>query len=308
MKRQIRLNSTESFLLEQQSFSSAYILLEGFYGVTTPTNTFIDLSKIRITIAIDQSGSKLNSSFNGVGPMLLNSVKTLEFDYLTSIDVSSSKTTAMGMKIGQSKTQIILPLFDNGVVLSAGDTMRIDVDTLDGLFSATFDTTQQSKCYLVTEESTDVVQMDLVIPVYYPITNEKVSPAFSEKACSEIVLLSTAKALDTTYLDNNCFNNIDVQSKFYNQSYDASTLYARTKINSINDEGYNLPVAMLYPSTIEDVNLNLDVIVANVTTGCQFLYVKRHCYNANKLEQSIARVDSINVSKAKSRVKQSRKY
>lgn len=303
MKRQIRLNSTESFVLEQQSFTSAYILLEGFYGVTTPLNTFIDLSKIRITIAAEQSGQKVNSSFNGVGPMLLNSVKTLEFDYLTSIDINTSKTTALGMKIGNSKTQIILPLFDNGVVLNPGDSLRIDVDTLDGLFNVLYDTTQQSKCYLVTEESTDVVQMDLCVPVYYPITNEKQSPAFSEKACSEIVLLSTAKALDTTFLDNNCFNNIDVQSKFYNQSYDASTLYARTKINSINDEGYNLPVAMLYPSTIEDVNLNLDVITANVVTGCQFLYVKRHCYSAVKLEQSIERTERINLSKAKTRVR-----
>jgi hypothetical protein len=304
MKRQIRLNSTESFVLEQQSFESMYILLEGFFGATSPNNSFIDLSKLRITLTAEQSGSRINSSFNAVGPVLLNAVKTLEYNYVEAVQMAPTAPTCKGIEIGQTKTQVIVPILDSGFVLGPGDSLRVDVDTLNGLFNTTFDVNQASKCYLITEESTDVTQMDLTLPVYYPITNEKQSPAFSEKSLSEIVLLSVG-TVDRNFLDNNCFNNVDISSKFYSQSYDASTLLARTFINTVNDEGYNLPVLGVYPSTIEDVNINLDIITSNVITGLQFLYIKRHSYNAYKLEQSIERVENINSSKAGARL---RKY
>ena len=301
MKIQLRQGS-ESHTIKAQSFKRAYLLIQSVGNSVTdlPTNADIDLSKLNITLELYQGGNLYTSSFNGVAPVAVGALKQNAVFSLASYNFAPSGLTCQGQFVQGSGAgnvflnNVYVPLLWGGYNIKDEDYFKVIVNTNPGFFGGA--NTNASSFYLVTEESTDVNQIDVNIPYYYPITIDKTNPQFSESACSEIYLINTAPY---TFADQP-FQSIEVRSKYVNDRFDNYTLetLAYEVGKSRNYDGGCNQIYMVEPSTLEDVQINLDINTSVVVNGAQWLFVSRTGFSTALLQKATEREQKINVSKA----------
>ena len=305
MKIQLRQGS-ESHTIKAQSFKRAYLLIQSVGNTVTdaPTPQDINLSKINITLELFQGNELYTSSFNGVAPVAIGAMKQRAFESVSSLDFDTNGLSCRGQVIQpNTATQVYLnnvfiPLLWGGYNIKDGDYFKVIVNTNPGFFGG--DNTNASSFYLVTEESTDVNQIDVNIPYYYPITIDKTNPQFSERACSEIYLVNTASPYR---FSTQPFQSVEIRSKFVNDRFDNYTLETKSREEG-EGRAFDLGSNVIYnvePSTLEDVQINLDINTANVVNGAQWLFVSRTGYSTILLEKAAERELKINVSKGMSR-------
>lgn len=300
MKIQLRQGS-ESHTIKAQSFKRAYLLIQsvGDTALSVPSTSDIDLTKINVTLELNQGGRLYTSSFNGVAPACVGAMKQRAFESVDSLNFASSGLTCQGQFVEPAGVNpfinnVYIPLLWGGYNVKGDDYFKIIVNTNPGFFGGA--NTNSSSFYLVTEESTDVNQIDVNIPYYYPITIDKTNPQFSEKACSEIYLINSAPYSFATQP----FQSIEVRSKYVNDRFDNYTLETLSRELGEGrkfDKGCN-QVYNVEPSTLEDVQINLDVNTAVVVNGAQWLFVSRTGFSVELLEKATEREHKINVSKA----------
>jgi hypothetical protein len=301
MKIQLRQGS-ESHTIKAQSFKRAYLLIQSVGNTPTdaPTPADINLSQLNITLELYQGDKLYTSSFNGVAPVAVGALKQQAYESLSSYNFASSGLTCQGQFVQNNGggnvflNNVYVPLLWGGYNVKGDDYLKVIVNTNPGFFGGA--NTNASSFYLVTEESTDVNQIDVNIPYYYPFTIDKTNPQFSESACSEIYLLNTAPYSFATQP----FQSIEVRSKYVNDRFDNFTL--ETLSNEIGegrrwDGGCN-EIYNVEPSTLEDVQINLDINTAVVVNGAQWLFVSRTGFSTAVLEKAVERETKINVSKA----------
>lgn len=305
MKIQLRQGS-ESHTIKAQSFKRAYLLIQSVGNLPTdnPTDLDIDLSKLNITLELFQGNQLYTSSFNGVAPVAVGSMKQRAFESVSSLDFSASGLACRGQVVqandGVSNVylnNVYVPLLWGGYNIKDDDYFKVIVNTNPGFFGGA--NTSASSFYLVTEESTDVNQIDVNIPYYYPITIDKTNPQFSEHACSEIYLINTAAYTFATQP----FQSIEVRSKYVNDRFDNYTLETLSR-DLGEGRSFDLGCNEVYnvePSTLEDVQINLDINTAVVVNGAQWLFVSRTGYSTILLEKAVDRETRINTNKAISR-------
>jgi len=301
MKIQLRQGS-ESHTIKAQSFKRAYLLIQSVGNTATdsPTTADINLSQLNITIELFQGNKLYTSSFNGVGPVALGALKQKAFGSVSSVGFASSGLTCQGQFVQNNGggnvflNNVYVPLLWGGYNVKGDDYLKIIVNTNPGFFGGA--NTNSSSFYLVTEESTDVNQIDVNIPYYYPITIDKTNPQFSESACSEIYLLNTAPYSFATQP----YQSIEVRSKYVNDRFDNFTLETLSLDlgEGRNFDGGCNEVYNVEPSTLEDVQINLDINTAVVANGAQWLFVSRTGFSTELLEKASEREHKINVSKA----------
>ena len=301
MKIQLRQGS-ESHTIKAQSFKRAYLLIQSVGNTPTdaPTTLDINLSQLNITLELYQGDKLYTSSFNGVAPVALGAMKQKLFESVRSVNFDASGLTCQGQFVQTNGAgnvylnNVYVPLLWGGYNVKGDDYLKVIVNTNPGFFGGA--NTNASSFYLVTEESTDVNQLDVNIPYYYPITIDKTNPQFSESACSEIYLINTAPYTFATQP----FQSVEVRSKFVNDRFDNYTL--ETLSREIGEgRQYDLGCNEVYnvePSTLEDVQINLDVNTAVVVNGAQWLFVSRTGFSTAILEKAVERETKINVSKA----------
>lgn len=305
MKIQLRQGS-ETQTLKATSFKKAYILIQSVGNVAgvPATTKDIDLSKINISLEVSQENVFAVSSFNGVGPAVLGALKQKDVTSFASVLFGTNCLTCAGQEIQVgagplvSLNNVYLPLLEGGYNLTGSDYIKINVNTNPGFFGPGVSNT--SSFYLVTEEGMDITQPDVNIPYYYPITIDKVNPQFSEKAASEVYLLNSNPIYDFA---TQPFNSIEVRSKYVNDRFDNFTLETKCKQDGEGrnfDGGSNLIYAV-EPSTLEDLQVNLDVDTANVINGAQWLYFRRTCLSNAITSKAISHERKINSRKAMSR-------
>lgn len=304
MKIQLRQGS-ESHTIKAQSFKRAYLLIQSVGNTATdaPTTADINLSQLNITIELYQGDKLYTSSFNGVAPVALGAMKQRAFGSVGSLNWASSGLTCQGQFVQNNGSgnvflnNVFVPLLWGGYNIKGDDYLKVIVNTNPGFFGGA--NTNASSFYLVTEESTDVNQLDVNIPYYYPITIDKTNPQYSESACSEIYLINTAPYSFATQP----FQSIEVRSKYVNDRFDNYTLET---LSLELGEGRNFDygcneIYNVEPSTLEDVQINLDVNTSVVVNGAQWLFVSRTGFSTALLEKAVERETKINVSKAISR-------
>lgn len=304
MKRQIRTNGSESVVIENSTFSRLYLQVNaiGRNNEVSASNKTIDLTRIRISYELTQKGKTTTSSHNLVGPVALSSLKNRQYDYFGSIEIDpTTGTTCKGRVIEAGgdgfpvQTLLTVPLLDGGIRLTGDDKLIINIDCLSNLFSADFDA--NGKVYMCTEQSVDTNQFDMCLPVFYPLTFDKQSPNFNEPAVNEICVLSTQVNGGDESLLHNAVQNIDVKSSFYSERFDLLQLRSKQSLDTPQQETNNFGVFFGGLSTLDNVEIALDVDVQQLMSGTDFLYIKRAVFNPHVTVEGISHDNKVSANK-----------
>ena len=301
MKIQLR-QGTDSFKLNAQSFKRAYLLIQsvGDTPTSAPSTSDINLNNLNVTIELHQQGETYLTSFNGVAPTLLGALKSKSTLSVSALNFATNGTSCLGVQVptatGQGfVSEVYIPLLWDGYNLKDDDYVKFTTTTIGGFFGG--NNTQNSSFYIIVEEGLDVNQVDINIPVYYPITIDKTNPQFNESLASEIYLLNSVP----NYTFNvQPFRSIEVRSKEVNDAFDLYTLETLSNVYGFGrsfDGGCN-QIYNFEPSRLSDVLINLDVNTANVTNGANWLFVSRVCANELVAKNAIDRAERINMAKA----------
>jgi hypothetical protein len=301
MKIQLR-QGTDSFKLSAQSFKRAYLLIQsvGDSPTSTPTTSDVNLSNLNITIELHQQGDTYLTSFNGVAPALLGALKSKNQESVLSQGWGVTGTTLRGNIVptvtgSAFVNEVYIPLLWDGYNLKADDYVKFTTTTINGFFGGA--NSNNSSFYIVVEEGLDVNQIDVNVPVYYPITIDKTNPQFNESMVSEIYLLNSVPTYD---LSVQPFRSIEVRSKEVNDAFDLYTLETLCNVKGYGrffDLGSN-EIYNFEPSRISDCLINLDVNTSVVTNGANWLFISRVCANEEVAKNAIERAEKINFAKA----------
>jgi hypothetical protein len=288
MKQQLRIGSNP-ITLQGTSFGRAYLLVQGVSASEGITLESFQLQYLRTQIEISQAGVKDSTAFNAVGPVT-RAVNELPYAVHTDPTYSSSDTPSWNISpdgqtlagiytspsiAGQYKTSVFyVPLLEGGYILKGDDYIRFNIDVLPTFFNG--DVASGSSVYLVTEEANGIVQADINIPVYEPITTDKQSPSFTYDAVSEVAFLN---GVETKYATFNYLVDplqaVDFRSQFVTEQFDIQTLYAKNLYQNSNPLTNSHAIYYVEPSALWDVQIGLAINTSNVTIGSQFLYVRK---------------------------------
>jgi hypothetical protein len=297
MKTQLRIGSDQK-TLSAISFKRAYLLIQKIPNVPgTSSNLDLDLTKLRCSIDIQQGNVKDSTSFDAVAPTVLGALRSANSTALTSIGFNPSGLTCQGVA-SSSNTLFTLevPLLHGGYIVKAEDKITFNIDIIPGFFSSDCDAS--SSVYLVIEPDSDIQQIDVNLPVYYPITQDKNSPSYNEKQVSEVYLIDSARYTYATAP----FQSIEVKSSYVNDRFDTVTLEQKRfhDLNQVGVHGNSL-ISNVEPSSLCDVELNLGVNTSNVVTGAQFCYVSRCVTSAEITNRAIRHNKKVSMRKAQRR-------
>jgi hypothetical protein len=297
MKQQLRIGSNP-IVLSGTSFGRAYLLVQGV-GAAAITNTDFNLNYLRTQIEISQAGIKDSTAFNAVGPVTraLNELPYTSFPSgATHPDwnVAANGQTLGGLfTIGTGLASVFyVPLLEGGYSLKGDDYIRFNIDILPTFLAA--NVTAGSSVYLVTEEANGIVQTDVNIPVYEPITTDKQSPAFSYDAVSVCEFLNAVET-GGDYFDytTDPLQAVDFRSQFVTEQFDIQTLYAKNLAQSSNPLVNSHTIYSVEPSALWDAYIGLAINTAQVTIGSQFLYVSKVLTGSNLLSRAVAHEEKI---------------
>ena len=284
MKQQLRIGSNP-IVISGQSFGRAYLLVQGV-GASTLVNTDFVLPNLRTQIEICQAGIKDTTAFNGVGPFIRGLLESQKPSTWTDSGLANNGQSLRGVLIDGSTTACTfqIPLLENGYILKGDDYISFNIDILPAFYTA--NTTAGSSIYLITEEANGIVQTDVNMPVYEPITTDKQSPAFTYDACSEIYLIN---AVNNYTLATDPFQSIDVRTQYVAERFDQQTLTARRYFNeNITAVQGCSKVFAVEPSALWDVQVGIAVNTSLVTAGSQFLYISKVLTSPQLVRRAVA--------------------
>jgi hypothetical protein len=289
MKQQLRIG-TNTINLKGQAFGTAYLLVQGV-GAAALTNADFALANLRIRIDLKQANLKDSTSFNAVAPTFRGACEYQHPSMLTDLGFSANGQTLRGKLLTGSTTQsaFTVPLLSGGYILSDEDCISFVIEVLPSFFTA--NSSNASSVNLVIESDNDIQQVDVNLPVYEPITTDRQSPAYSYDSVSQVVLINT----NTAYtFANDPFNSIEVRSKHVSDTFDIFTLFDKRTYKSTQQLANGTThIYDFEPSTIDNVQINLNVVTANVISGSQFLYVSKTLMSTTLAVKSLLQSDKI---------------
>jgi len=289
MKQQLRIG-TNTINLKGQSFGNAYLLVQGVGTIDLKDSDFL-LPNLRIRIDLKQSNVKDSTSFNAVGPCFRGAYEYQDPNYIKDLGFDATGQSLTGKLLPGSTTQSVftIPLLSGGYILRDEDCISFVIEVLPTFFSA--NTSNASSVNLVIEADNDIEQTDINLPVYEPITTDRQSPAYSYDSVSEISLIN---CVSNYTFATDPFASIEVRSKHVNDTFDLYTLAdkrfqqaTQTAVNGTT-EIYNFE-----PSTIDSVQININVVTANVVSGSQFLFVSKTLFSTLVAMKSIAHAEKV---------------
>jgi hypothetical protein len=305
MKQQLRIGSNP-IVLQGNAFGRAYLLVQGV-GASTITNTDFSLQFLRTQIEISQAGVKDSTAFNAVGPVT-RALSELPYTSNPSAagapnwGVAANGQSLSGVFTNASSTTSVfyIPLLEGGYILKGDDYIRFNIDVLPTFFSG--NVTSGSSVYLVTEEENGIVQADVNLPVYEPITTDKQSPSFTYDAISECSFLDAVEtsASGFNYLTSP-LQAVDFRSKFVTEQFDINTLYGKNLASNANPLVNSHPIYYVEPSALWDVQVGLAINTTNVTIGSQFLYVRKVITSSSMVARAIGQEQKITKSSLRHR-------
>jgi hypothetical protein len=264
------------------------------------------LSKVRISIDLKQGGVRETSSFNGVAPVALEILKSINPQYQNDISFNPiSGLTCQGAQVytisATSDLRLVkIPLLWGGYQLKADDSLTFNIDQIPGLYNACC--SASSTAYLVIEEASDINQTDVNLPFYYPITADKNSPSFSLKGTSEIMLLSSTP---TGSLSRAIFTSAEIRSSHVNDRFDLYTLaqlrFDKKITNLLPNLSESTNIYNVEPSALTDAQIDLGINTTQVVDGAQFLFSSKVLFSPEISMRAIAHASKVQERKLNAR-------
>jgi hypothetical protein len=291
MKQQLRIGSNP-ITIQGQSFGRAYLLVQGV-GTAAIAATDFSLPNLRIQMELSQGGVKDSTAFNAVGPFTRQLLEKPFVNIASTPTQPDYNVATNGQSLGGVKTistgltsVFAIPLLEGGYILKGDDYIRFNIDILPTFYSA--NVTAGSSVYLVTEEANGIVQTDINLPIYEPITTDKQSPSFTYDAVSEVAFLNAVEPnADGFQYTTDPLQNVDFRSQYVSEAFDINTLYSKNLTGLANPLTNSHAIYYVEPSALWNVQINLAITVANVTIGSQFLYVRKVLTSANMVQRAI---------------------
>lgn len=291
MRQQLRNNGNEKYPFRNQSLRRVYLLIHTVNDAvnTAPSTTDIDLSKIRIDMTLSQNGKSLSTSFNAIAPVVRGALFDKSSGSVSDIGFASGGTTCSGIKVltetasVKAESYVIVPLIHTGINLKGDDLLDIQIQLNQGHFSTAVDS--DSKIYLISEVGTDIVQMDMELPQYIPLTADKQQVKFDFPACSEIALLDSGTSAEKSA---NAITSIEVKSRHFSETYDALQVIANNQMDLVGtptERFNNFIIANVNPSALIDTHINLSIDTSLITTNNQYLYVNEVAFNTQLVKR-----------------------
>jgi len=303
MKVQLRNSGNEVHTFSNRNLRRIYLEIHGIQDVanTAPATTNIDLSKIRVSLDVKQAGTSASTSFNAIAPTVAGA---LHYNYpsITQLNFSSGGVTLAGQTVVvaasgvYAETITIVPLVFDPFILKGQDEMKVNIDLNTGLFEAALD--GSSKVYLVTEDGTDLNQVDISLPIYTPLTNEKSQVSFSYPAVNKLSLIDSG---GTDSRSDIPFTSVEIKSNHFNDRFDTIDLVSRQLLDSrvpFADNNNNFKIVDITPSSLVDVTVNIAVDTTLITANNQFLFANSVIYNRALASRSVSLAQKVNAKKA----------
>jgi len=301
MKQQLRIGSNP-IKLQGTSFGRAYLLVQGVTTNTTIGSNAFDLQNLRTQIEISQCGVKDTTSFNAVGPVA-RAISELGFEQMAAglnWNISNGSTTLAGFNTGQYNTSAFyIPLLEGGYILKGDDYINFNIDILPSFMSA--DVSAGSSVYLVTEEANGIIQADVNLPVYEPITTDKQSPSYTYDALSEVSFVSFNNVGAGFDYNSSPLQSVDFRSDYVTENFDIVTLYAKNVATLSNPSNQSFPIFYVEPSALWNCQVGLAINTSNVNIGLQFLYVRKVLTSPNLVSRAVAQETKIQKSSLRKR-------
>lgn len=302
MKEQLKNAGTDRKILRNRNIKRTYLMIHGIQDVvnTAPATSNIDLSKLRVTLSLNQLGKTITSTFNGIPPVIVGQMRQ-GYQSISAVNFASSGTTCAGETIvtaGAStyaETLLIVPLTFEPIILKGNDNLTIDFDLGSALFSSALN--DSSKVYLCYEDGSDLHQLDMSLPQYTMITSEKSQVEFTYPSCSQVYLLDSGGTDDRSDIP---WDSIEIKSKHFNDRYDKLDLISLNKLNQVSplaDLNNNFNVVDATESALVDVNITIALDPTLITTNNQFLYVENVGFNPNVTRRAVDISNKINYNK-----------
>lgn len=293
MKQQIRGIGNEEFKFSNQNIKRSYIIVHTIGNAVNvaPSQKDIDLSKLRISLTLEQYGKSLSSSFNAIAPAIKGAMDD-KSGSVADLGFFTNGLTCSGINIVpedvavKQESYLVIPLVQTPIIVKGDDCFKVSIDILSGFFGTTVDA--DSKVYIVTEDGTDLNQLDMELPFYYPMTTDKQYINYSFQGVSEISLIDSGSSASKSDL---AFTSIDIQSAHYNERFDQVDLFALNQMDQLgtpSERLLNFPVTRVNPSSLVDVKLSVSVDTTLVTTNNQFLHVQQTIANHGVSARSLS--------------------
>jgi hypothetical protein len=282
MKRQLQ-NGNDFLEIKDTSFKRAYIYVN---KVNLPDElgsfTDIDLRQMTITIEATKEGVVKSTSFNAVGPCYKYAYTNGAPFSADLIQFGNNEPTTSGYLINydddtQAGGFLVLPLLEN-FILKGADKVKISVQwQREKFFAGAGVDSSASQVYIVLEQGNDLVQLDLNLPEYIPITNNIQNPSWSFGSLSRLYLLGMSR--------NSPINSTVFQSDQIKLELDRQDLNVLAYENLTNVGGtFPVPQSQPYlsnirifdvePSAVTKCVINLNINTEEVVTSMNYIYIE----------------------------------
>jgi len=298
MKRQLQ-NGNDFLEIKETSFKRAYIyvnkvLLSG----EESTYQDIDLRQMTITIEATKEGVVKTTSFNAVGPAYKYAYTNLAPSTTDYITFGNQEPTTSGYTIPNGtdfQSFLVLPLLEN-FILKGSDKVKISVQWQKQNFFVASSDADASQVYIVLEQGNDIVQLDMNLPEYIPITNNIQNPSWSFGSLSRLYLLGMSR---NSPINSTVFHSDQVTLELDRQDLNVLALENLTNIGGTFPSSYATPslssirIFDVEPSAVTKCVINLNINTDEVVTSMNYIYIEHVVSSRAIAVQGLAHADKI---------------
>jgi hypothetical protein len=280
MKRQLQ-NGNDFLEIKDTSFKRAYIYCNKVLQADSDS-TFedIDLRQMTITIEATKEGVVKSTSFNAVGPCYKYAYTSgnvsggiIEFG---NQEPTTSGYCVNGTSAPDGSSFLVLPLLEN-FILKGSDKVKISVQWQREKFFVGSSDSNASQVYIVLEQGNDLVQLDLNLPEYIPITNNIQNPSWSFGSLSRLYILGMSR---NSPVNSTVFQSDQVKLELDRQDLNVLALENLTNIGGTLPSSFVAPslssirIFDVEPSAVTKCVINLNINTDDVVTSMNYIYIE----------------------------------
>ena len=299
MKRQLQ-NGNDYLEIKDTSFKRAYIYVNKVLQEDAESSyKDIDLRQMTITIEATKEGVVKSTSFNAVGP-------AYKYAY-TSGNVASSnilfgnqEPTTSGYSVNgviapDGSSFLVLPLLEN-FILKGSDKVKISVQWQREKFFVESSDSTASQVYIVLEQGNDIVQLDMNLPEYIPVTNNIQNPSWSFGSLSRLYFLGMSV---NSPINSTVFQSDQIKLELDRQDLNVLALENLTNIGGTLPSAFVSPslssirIFDVEPSAVTKCVINLNINTDEVVTSMNYIYIEHVVTSRAIAVSGLAQADKI---------------
>jgi hypothetical protein len=299
MKRQLQ-NGNDFLEIKDTSFKRAFIYVNKVLKEDgSSTYQDIDLRQMTITIEATKEGVVKSTSFNAVGPAYKYAYTSgnVSGGFITfgNQEPLTSGYVVNGADAPDGSAFLVLPLLEN-FILKGSDKVKISVQWQRDKFFVGDSEPNASQVYIVLEQGNDIVQLDMNLPEYIPITNNIQNPSWSFGSLSRLYLLGMSL---NSPINSTVFQSDQIKLELDRQDLNVLALENLTNIGGTFPSAFSAPslssirIFDVEPSAVTKCVINLNINTTEVVTSMNYIYIE-HVVTARAIAVAgLAQADKI---------------